>query len=80
VLEPVGEAAKIGLIVLAHMLRHACGYALTNAGHDARALQAYLGHKNTQHTVRYSELAPRRFQNFWQRGGHDDRGRYEGQS
>jgi hypothetical protein len=28
-----------------------------NAGHDTRALQAYL-HKNIQHTVRYTELAP----------------------
>jgi hypothetical protein len=40
------------------MLRHACGYALANAGHDTRALQAYLGHRNIQHTVRYTELAP----------------------
>jgi site-specific recombinase XerD len=48
-----------------HMLRHGCGYALANAGHDTRALQAYLGHKNIQHTVRYTELAPDRFRNFW---------------
>jgi Phage integrase family len=41
-----------------HMLRHGCGYALANAGHDTRALQAWLGHKNIQHTVRYTELAP----------------------
>ena len=41
------------------------GYALANAGHDTRALQAYLGHKNIQHTVRYTELAPGRFKNFW---------------
>jgi Phage integrase family len=34
-----------------HMLRHGCGYTLANAGHDTRALQAYLGHKNIQHTV-----------------------------
>jgi integrase len=38
-----------------HMLRHACGYALANKGHDTRALQAYLGHRNIQHTVRYGE-------------------------
>ena len=44
-----------------HMLRHGCGYALANAGHDTRALQAWLGHKNIQHTVRYTELAPDRF-------------------
>jgi integrase len=35
-----------------HMLRHACGYALANAGHDTRALQAWLGHRNIQHTVK----------------------------
>jgi type 1 fimbriae regulatory protein FimB/type 1 fimbriae regulatory protein FimE len=35
------------------------------AGHDIRALQAYLGHKNIQHTVRYTELSPHRFKDFW---------------
>ena len=48
-----------------HMLRHACGYKLANDGHDTRALQAYLGHKNFQHTVRYTELSPMRFRGFW---------------
>jgi type 1 fimbriae regulatory protein FimB/type 1 fimbriae regulatory protein FimE len=48
-----------------HMLRHACGYKLANQGHDTRALQAYLGHRNIQHTVRYTELAPSRFRHFW---------------
>jgi len=48
-----------------HMLRHACGFALANKGTDTRTLQAYLGHKNIQHTVRYTELAPDRFKNFW---------------
>ena len=47
------------------MLRHACGFALANKGHDTRARQAYLGHKNIQHTVRYTELSPDRFKNFW---------------
>ncbi len=47
------------------MLRHACGYALANKGHDTRALQAYLGHRNIQHTVRYTELSPMRFKDFW---------------
>jgi site-specific recombinase XerD len=42
-------------------------YALANKGHDTRALQAYLGHKNIQHTVRYTELAPTRFKDFWRR-------------
>jgi site-specific recombinase XerD len=34
-------------------------------GQDTRALQAYLGHKNIQHTVRYTELTPTRFKDFW---------------
>ena len=59
-----GEAAKLKGIH-PHMLWHACGYALANRGHDTRALQAYLGHKNIQHTVRYTELSPTRFKDFW---------------
>ena len=42
------------------MLRHACDFALANKGHGTRAVQAYLGHKNIQHTVRYAEPAPDR--------------------
>jgi type 1 fimbriae regulatory protein FimB/type 1 fimbriae regulatory protein FimE len=47
------------------MLRHACGFKLANDGHDTRALQHYLGHKNIQRTVRYVEMAPDRFKDFW---------------
>src|SRR5205823_12560176 len=61
----IGERAKMPFPVHPHMLRHGCGYALANAGHDTRALQAWLGHKNIQHTVRYTELAPDGFKNFW---------------
>jgi integrase len=65
-LERAAETAKLeSLDVHPHMLRHACGYKLANDGVDTRALQAYLGHKNIQHTVRYAELAPARFKNFW---------------
>jgi integrase len=64
-IERAGEAAKFAFKAHPHMLRHACGYALANRGHDTRALQAYLGHKNIQHTVRYTELTPTRFKNFW---------------
>jgi site-specific recombinase XerD len=63
--ERAGTEAKLGFKAHPHMLRHACGYALANKGHDTRALQAYLGHKNIQHTVRYPELAPTRFKDFW---------------
>jgi len=64
-MERAATAADLGLKVHPHMLRHACGFALANAGHDTRALQAYLGHRNIQHTVRYTELAPERFKHFW---------------
>ena len=63
--ERAGSEARLKIKVHPHMLRHACGYALANKGHDTRALQAYLGHKNIQHTVRYTELSPTRFKDFW---------------
>jgi integrase len=61
----LGEAAGFDFRVHPHMLRHACGYKLANDGVDTRSLQAYLGHRNIQHTVRYTELAPTRFKDFW---------------
>jgi integrase len=61
----LGVAAGFGFAVHPHMLRHACGFKLANDGVDTRSLQAYLGHRNIQHTVRYTELAPTRFKNFW---------------
>jgi len=57
----LGQEAKFKFGVHPHMLRHAWRFALANRGHDTRALQAYLGHKNIQHTVRYTELSPTRF-------------------
>ena len=63
--ERAGEAAKLSFPAHPHMLRHSCGFALANKGHDTRSLQAYLGHKNIQHTVRYTELSPTRFKDFW---------------
>jgi integrase len=64
-IERAGVEAKLQFKAHPHMLRHACGYALANKGHDTRALQAYLGHRNIQHTVRYTELSPTRFKDFW---------------
>jgi integrase len=63
--ERAGEAAQLGFKAHPHMLRHACGFKLANDGVDTRSLQAYLGHKNIQHTVRYTELSPDRFKDFW---------------
>ena len=64
-IERTGAAAGLHFKAHPHMLRHACGYTLANKGHDTRAVQAYLGHKNIQHTVRYTELSPTRFKDFW---------------
>lgn len=60
-----GEEAQLPFPVHPHMLRHACGFKLANDGHDTRALQHYLGHRNIAHTVRYTEMAPDRFKTFW---------------
>jgi integrase len=63
--ERAAETAGLEIKAHPHMLRHACGFKLANDGVDTRALQAYLGHKSIQHTVRYTELAPTRFKGFW---------------
>ena len=64
-IERAGNAAKIGLKVHPHMLRHSTGFVLANKGTDTRTLQAYLGHRSIQSTVRYTVLAPGRFKNLW---------------
>lgn len=59
-----GQMAGFDFPVHPHMLRHATGYKLANDGHDTRAIQQYLGHKNIEHTVRYTELSSSRFRDF----------------
>ncbi len=63
--ERAGKAAGFGMKIHPHMLRHACGYKLANDGVDTRTIQAYLGHKSIQHTVRYTELALTRFKSLF---------------
>jgi type 1 fimbriae regulatory protein FimB len=53
------------LAVHPHMLRHSCGFDLANRGNDTRLIQGFLGHQNIQHTVRYTELAPNRFDKLY---------------
>ena len=60
-----GQRARIELPVHPHMLRHATGFYLANNGVDTRTIQAYLGHRNIMHTVRYTQLAPDRFRSIW---------------
>jgi type 1 fimbriae regulatory protein FimB len=50
-----GEKARLPVAVHPHMLRHACGFALADQGADTRLIQDYLGHRNIQHTVRYTD-------------------------
>ena len=63
--ERAAIAADLGIKAHTHMLRHACGYKLANDGHDTRAIQTCLGHRNIQNTTRYTALAPQRFKEFF---------------
>jgi integrase len=60
-----GRKAGLAFQCHAHMLRHSAGYTLANSGKDTRSIQAYLGHKDIRHTVRYTELSPTRFRGFF---------------
>jgi integrase len=64
-IKTIGKRAGLSLPVHAHMLRHTCGYALANAGHDTRRIQAWLGHVSIQHTVKYTALSAAPFKDFW---------------
>ena len=57
--------AELSVEAHPHMLRHACGYALADQGADTRLIQDYLGHRNIQHTVRYTATNPARFERLW---------------
>lgn len=65
IVERAGLNAELPFPIHPHMLRHATGYYLASKGFDTRAIQAYLGHRSIQHTVRYTELSPDRFKDFW---------------
>jgi len=60
-----GELAGLPLEAHPHMLRHACGFALADQGADTRLIQDYLGHRNIQHTVKYTATNPARFERLW---------------
>jgi type 1 fimbriae regulatory protein FimB/type 1 fimbriae regulatory protein FimE len=64
-IQRAGKAAGIPFPIHAHMLRHACGYALANRGMDTRRLQHYLGHASITNTVRYSAMSPEPFRDIW---------------
>ena len=58
--ERAAVGAGLDLNAHPHMLRHACGYALANKGHDTRAIQGWLGHRSITSTAVYTALAPNR--------------------
>lgn len=60
----VGREAGLEFPIHPHMLRHAKGFQLASKGVDTRAIQAYFGHKNIQHTVAYTKLESSRFKGF----------------
>jgi len=60
-----GTNAGFPFSIHPHMLRHSTGFYLANKGEDTRAIQSYLGHANIKNTVIYTELSPKRFNNFW---------------
>jgi integrase len=60
VVQRAAEVAGLGFHVHPHMLRHSAGYMLANEGTDTRLIQDFLGHKNIQHTVRYTQLSAKR--------------------
>jgi integrase len=66
-IERAAIAADLGIKAHAHMLRHACGYKLANDGHDTRAIQAYLGHRNIQNMTRYTALVAAAVQEIFSR-------------
>jgi integrase len=63
------KQAEFDFPVHPHMLRHACGFELARAGHPTRMIQDWLGHRNIQHTVRYTENDPERFRQAKMWGG-----------
>ena len=60
-----GQEAGLPFPVHPHMLRHSTGYYLANKGVPTRTIQAYLGHRSIQHTVRYTELSAKAFERLW---------------
>ena len=63
----LGKRADMPFGIHSHMLRHSCGYKFANEGKDTRSLQAYLGLRNIQSTVRYTAMAP-----DWFKGWEND--------
>jgi Phage integrase family len=55
--ERAGVEAGLGFKAHPHMLRHACGYAFPNRGHDTRALQASRAQKHPAYGTLHRTIA-----------------------
>lgn len=64
IVKRAGQVAGFSFPVHPHMLRHACGYRLTNEGKDTRSVQAYMGHRKPENAQIYTKMSPERFLNF----------------
>lgn len=64
-LKQSAEKGGLPFPVNPHMLRHGCGFALANRGHDTRLIQDYLGHADIRNTTIYTRTNARRFEHIW---------------
>lgn len=60
----LGKAAGFTFNVHPHMLRHGAGHALAMNNASTRSIQSFLGHRNIQHTVRYTQMNDAAFKGF----------------
>jgi integrase len=58
IVREAGKLAGLGVDAHPHMLRHAAGYMLANAGTDTRLIQAFRGHRDIRHTTRPRPITP----------------------
>ena len=69
IVKRAGEAGGFPFPLHPHMLRHACGYRLTNpepgeTAKDTRSVQAYMGHRKPENAQIYTRMSPNRFRDF----------------
>lgn len=65
IIAKAGKKALMPFSIHPHMLRHAAGYYLTNKGIETRTIMAYLGHKNIQSTVIYTNVSSKRYETLF---------------
>jgi len=62
----IGARANMPFPVHLHMLRHGCGYAPgQRRPRHPRTAGISRPQEHPAHTVRYTELSPHRFKDFW---------------